>query len=557
MKPKKLWNIGFVALLITQFTVAFNDNAFRWLLVPIGKEYVNGDFIRLLGGIFLVVPFLLWTSIAGYVTDKYSRRNVIFWCKFAEFFLLTLAVAFIAMGPEIGTSTAVSTSTVGRGSWFALWFAMPLKLYLLLGVLFLIGSQAAMFSPSKYGTIPDLVPETSISAANGIVTMLTMLASVSGQVAGGFVFVWTTFYQNKVPAGIPGGNQLWITALVLCGMALLGLVSSIFIPKMQAAAPEAKFPRNPLWQTGKDIAALFSHHKLFWVAIASAFFWGVAALAQNNIDKYADEFLKVQQNHITILAAVLTIGIGIGAVFCGFLSGKRIELGLVPLGALGMGFFIILLGFTPHYAEPVARGAGTLTGTPYLFGCVIMLLAGLWAGLYDIPLASYIQEKSPKEQRGRMIAAYNFCTFSAMLLFLGLGFAGAAIFNQFSTAPSLYIWICLGSSAIVVALIQFYWFDANVIIFVLRSLLQLIYRPKFVGTENIPEEGPVLLVSNHVSLLDGLLLYIACPRNVRFLAYEKMVPKFSSRSPAKQDLSKSCRAIRRTLSTESVKPAKH
>jgi acyl-[acyl-carrier-protein]-phospholipid O-acyltransferase/long-chain-fatty-acid--[acyl-carrier-protein] ligase len=512
-KPHSLWNKGFIALLITQFTVAFNDNAFRWLLVPIGKEYANGDLIRFLGGAFLILPFLLWTSIAGYVTDRFSRRNVVIWCKLVEMLLLAVAVGVICLGP-----TAAEAAHSGNG--------MPLKIIILLGIMFLLGSQAAFFSPSKYGTIPDLVPETSISAANGVVSMLTMLACVSGQILGGYVFFWTTIYENNLPTDIPGGQHIWITALVLLGAAGLGLFSSFFIPKMKAVAPGAKFPLNPFLQTGRDIAALFSHHNLFWVSIASAFFWGLAALAQNNIDKFATEFLMVQQQHVTVLAAVLTIGIGIGAVFCGWVSGKRIELGLVPIGALGMGIFILILGFTPNYATEVKAGYGTPWALPYLFATVMMLMTGLWAGLYDIPLAAYIQEKSPTTQRGRMIAAYNFMTFSAMFLFIGLGLAGAKVFATFYNHPSLIIWIVTGLSTIAVSIALAYWFNGPLIIFVLRILLHVVYRPKFIGLENIPKEGSALLVSNHVSLLDGLILYAACPRNIRFLAFEPMVPKF-------------------------------
>jgi acyl-[acyl-carrier-protein]-phospholipid O-acyltransferase/long-chain-fatty-acid--[acyl-carrier-protein] ligase len=512
-KPQSLWNKGFIALLITQFTVAFNDNAFRWLLVPIGKEYANGDLIRFLGGAFLILPFLIWTSIAGYVTDRFSRRNAMIWCKLVEMLLLAVAVGVICLGP---TAAEAASSSGG----------MPIKIIILLGIMFLLGSQAAFFSPSKYGTIPDLVPKTHISAANGVVSMLTMLACVSGQILGGYVFFWTTIYENNLPTGIPGGEHVWITALVLLGAAGIGFLASFFIPKMKAVAPDAKFPLNPFLQTGHDLAALFSHHKLFLISIASAFFWGLAALAQNNIDKYATEFLMVQQQHVTVLAAVLTIGIGIGAVICGWVSGKRIELGLVPIGAFGMGFFILILGFTPGYASEVKAGFGTPLALPYLFATATMFLTGLWAGLYDIPLAAYIQEKSPPTQRGRMIAAYNFMTFSAMFLFIGLGLVGAKLFGIFSNHPSLIIWIATGLLTIVVSIALAYWFNGPFIIFSLRVLLRVVYRPKLVGLENIPQEGGALLVSNHISLLDGLILYAACPRNTRFLAFEPMVPKF-------------------------------
>ena len=519
--PPSLWNRGFIALLITQFTVAFNDNVFRWLLVPIGKEYANEDNIRLLGGAFLIIPFLLWASIAGFITDRFSRRNTVIWCKAIELALLAIAVIVISFGPAVPSENA----------------GMPIKIILLLGILFLLGSQSTVFSPSKYGLIPDLVPEKSISAANGIVMMLTMLAIVSGMIVGGYVFAWTTLFEHDTEkgffvVGIPGGNHVWITALVLVGMATLGLLTSFFLPKMKAVDPAAKFPKNPLWQTGKDLAALFSYRALFWVAIASAYFWGLGALAQNNIDKFATEYLMVLQQHVTVLGAVLTIGIGIGAMFCGYLSAKRIEMGLVPIGALLMGLFILILGFTPNpnAAATVLKGEGSPWATPYIFGVVFMFLAGLGAGLYDVPLAAYIQRNSPKAQRGRMIAAYNFCTFSAMLLFTGLGWFGAKVFSGLGGGyASLMIWIATGLITLAVAAMLFYVYAGPFWVFTLRSLVRILYRPKFIGTENVPAEGGALLVCNHISLVDGFALYSACPRPVRFVAHQDMVPRIFER----------------------------
>jgi len=465
--PQSLWNRGFIALLITQFTVAFNDNVFRWLLVFIGIAYAQtigeADGIRFLGAFFLVVPFLLWASIAGYVTDRFSRRKTVIWCKAIELVLLAAGIGIICLGPTVADSNG-----------------MPMKVYLLLGVLFLLGSQSAFFSPSKYGLIPDLVPTTSISAANGIIVMLTMLAIVSGTVVGGYVYFWTTLFHDvlnpatglvdEVAHDIPGGHNVWVSVIVIVGVATIGLISSFFIPKMNAVDPNARFPKNPFLQTGKDLATLFSHRALFWVAVASAFFWGLAAMAQNNIAKFGTEFLMVPPQDVTPLVAILTIGIGIGAVLCGYLSGKRIELGLVPIGAFFMGLFILILGFTPGHAEPVGVGKGSPFDTPYIFGAVVMLLVGLGAGLYDVPLAAYIQKHSPPAQRGRMIAAYNFCTFFAMLVFTGLGLFGAIVFAQMGLNASLMIWIATGLLTLAVCAMLVYLYAAPLRSFIFRTL---------------------------------------------------------------------------------------
>jgi acyl-[acyl-carrier-protein]-phospholipid O-acyltransferase/long-chain-fatty-acid--[acyl-carrier-protein] ligase len=236
----------------------------------------------------------------------------------------------------------------------------------------------------------------------------------------------------------------------------------------------------------------------------------------------------VQQQYVTPLAAILTIGIGIGALLCGYISGKRIELGLVSVGAFFMGLFILVLGFTPGYAETIGKGMGSPLGTPYIFGAIFMFLAGLGAGLYDIPLAAYIQKNSPPEKRGRMIAAYNFCTFSAMFVFAGLGLLGAILFSKLGWSAggaSLMIWMATGLVTLAVSAVLLYVYAAPFLIFFFRHATRIVYRPKFVGTENVPAEGPALLVCNHISLLDGFFLYFACPRNIRYIAHEAMIPK--------------------------------
>ncbi|MDR1486216.1 MAG: MFS transporter [Planctomycetaceae bacterium] len=524
-KPHSLFNRGFIALIITQFTVAFNDNAFRWLLVPIGKCYADNDVIRLLGGVFLLIPFLIWTSVAGYATDRFSRRKVMIWCKVVELLLLFAAIFIITMGPPAGLHNAGS---------------FPLKIILLLVILFLLGSQSAFFSPSKYSVIPDLVPETSLSAANGLVAMLTMIACVSGQVVGGYVYFWTTNFnettvgeiKNIQATGIPGSENIWITVIVLLGVALIGFVASLFIPRLKAVAPDVKFPRNPFIQTCRDLATLFSYKKLFWIAMASAFFWGLAALATNNIDKFATEYLKVQQQYVTILIAVLSTGIGLGAVLCGFLSGKRIELGFVPVGAIGMGIMIFIIGFTPAYGQVIGNGMGDPLDTPYIFATIIMLMTGLFAGFYDVPLVAYIQRHSPHEKRGRTIAAYNFLSFSTMIICLVGGMVGVIIFNAinkmniFHYDPSLLIWMSIGLFTVLVGVVLLYYLWANFLVNVFRIMLILVYRPKVIGLDNIPENGGFILVSNHISLIDGMLITAIFPKNIRFIAFDPLIPKW-------------------------------
>ncbi|MDR1957492.1 MAG: MFS transporter [Planctomycetaceae bacterium] len=503
------WNKGFAALLITQFTIAMNDNVFKWLLIPIGKILVGKayeDTIRTVGGMCLLIPFLIFASTAGFATDRFCRRNVIIWCKFVEMFILFLAVIVICFMPNLLDIT---------------------KITILLGILFILGAQSTFFSPCKYGMIPDLVPENQISNANGIMQMLTMIAIVVGQIVGGYLYAWTTIFadpQRSTVIGEPGTANWGLTFGIMVGTSFLGLIASFFIPKFKPVSPETKFVANIFKETHRDLKMLISYRSLFGVAIASAFFWGLAVLSQTNIDKYASDFLKVRQEHVTVLAAILVLGIGGGSALAGWFSRGRIELGMVPIGALGMGFFVLLLGFTPSLPASVGLNEGSVISAGCIYGSVCLMLLGLAAGLYDVPLASYLQKNSPPEKRGRVIAAYNFFSFSSMLLFSGLYFVLTVIFNRISTAPSLWIWV---SGGILVFLVLIFLTKTLIVecsAFLLRLFFRVAYRYQILGEENIPEKGGVLLLSNHVSYLDGLLIYVSSSRPVRFFAHADYIP---------------------------------
>ncbi len=521
-----IWNRGFIAMCVTQFTVAMNDNMFKWLIIPIGKAYAHDDLIRTLGSVFLVIPFLMWTSIAGYITDKHSKRNVMIWCKFAEIVLLLFAVFVFCMGP-------VADPEVPKRSFMEILTnpaSIPAKVPLLLFILFLLGSQSTFFSPSKYGSIPELVPDEKLSEANGVIAMTTMIACVLGQILGGYIYAWTSLtgmFNGKSEAiGIPGADHnWWIGAVLLVGTAVVGYVASFFIPKLKAVAPDAKFPRNPLLQTGRDLAMLYSHRKLFWVAVASAFFWGLAILAGTNIDKFGRDLLNLDQEYVSILAAILSVGIGVGAVLCGIWSRGRIEMGLVPVGAFGIGIFLLLLGLNPS-------GTGSPLTFSFFYAAVMLFLVGTTAGLYDIPLAAYIQHNAPEETRGRLLAAYNFLSFSAMLVFTLLFFVFSFLFDAINGLgisflaypPSLSIWIATGLMVLAVFLILAYVYFVELMNIVFTFFYWLFYHPKVIGLENIPKDSGALFVCNHVSLLDGPLVYVASRCPIRFFAHKDFIP---------------------------------
>jgi acyl-[acyl-carrier-protein]-phospholipid O-acyltransferase/long-chain-fatty-acid--[acyl-carrier-protein] ligase len=291
----------------------------------------------------------------------------------------------------------------------------------MLTVLCLLGVQGAFFSPSKYGSLPDLVPPEKLTAANGIIGMTTMIAVVGGQVFGGVLFTVTTVFNPETgnPAALSQSGLVnsWIWMVALLGVAVFGWLSSLFVTPLAVADATAKFPLNPASQICKDIYTLAKLRWIFIPALGSAFFWGIGALSQTNIDRYAEYVLHISQVNAMYLIAILSAGIALGSVLAGLISKRRIELGLVPIGAFGITICGFLLTFTPA-VDVVGRVAGMGTFS-FIYGAICLFMLGTFAGLYDIPMISYIQEQSPPEHRGRILAATNFFSFSAMLLFAG------------------------------------------------------------------------------------------------------------------------------------------
>ena len=389
----RLWSRGFVALLITQFMVALNDNIFRWLIIPIGKWAIGWsdkqDLIRMIGSLMFVAPFMLLACYAGYVCDRFNRRNVLIWCKIAELLIMV-----------VGTVAILSKS-------------VPFMLV----TLFLMASQSTFFSPAKYGSLPNLVPEERISEANGFISMTTMIACIAGTAIGGVLFALTTLNHEHPAEGTGGEHHWWIWAGTIIGVAVIGLISSLYVPSIAAADPKARFPRNPFSRTADDLLFLFSDKFLCSIALLSSFFWGFGALAQVNIDKYASEYLRVPQECVAILVIALSLGLALGALLAGQLSRGRIVLKLVPIGTLFIVLFSAALFFTPTVLVPEGKEVASCFTKGFFFASGGLFLLGISAGLYDVPLLATLQTKSPEEHRGRILAAYNFCSFAAMAIF--------------------------------------------------------------------------------------------------------------------------------------------
>jgi acyl-[acyl-carrier-protein]-phospholipid O-acyltransferase/long-chain-fatty-acid--[acyl-carrier-protein] ligase len=310
------------------------------------------------------------------------------------------------------------------------------------------------------------------------------------------------------------------------GVAIVGWAVSLLIGRLHPANPSRPVPLNPAKETIADLGTLISRRPLLLAALGSSFFWALGTMAQINVDKLARPELVVGQEHVGPLLAILTLGIGAGAVLAGIWSGGRIELGLVPVGAAGMGVASILL-----YTVP--QGTGEFLSAPYNWAALWLTCMGLAAGLFDVPLVTYLQDRSPIKSRGRILAAYNFISFSSMLL-------AAALFWLLADQRALNlsareIFLLCGVATLAVAAVIVWLVPAATVRVILRIVFRLVYRVRVEGIENLPKDRGALLLPNHVTWIDGLLLLMFAPRPVRMVVFREYIEPPLLRRMAKEE----------------------
>jgi len=450
---------GFRAFLAAQATGAFNDNAFKSFVVlsvvaadPAGAS----KFIALAGGAF-ILPFLLFSTLAGDVADRWPKARLVSLFKAIEVGLLLLAIPALAAR------------------------SMPALLVLV----FLMGVHSAFFGPVKFSILPELVPDAELSNANGLVQMTSFASIILGTAAAAELVV-----RLRDRPGAAAG--------LLAAVAAAGFLSSLLIPASKAARPEAALSLDPFTSTAANLRHLAAMSNVNLATYAAAFFWFVGALFQMNLLIYGTRLMGLDEASCGRFQVVLALGIGLGSFIAGRLSRGRVELGLVPLGALGLVLFGADLGFAFRSTNRV------------IFD---LLMAGLSAGFYAVPLQAFIQQRSPAAERGRVVATGNFLCFTAILI------ASAALWaldSKFRLDPAQVFLVASAMSAVIA-----YELLRRLPDFFLRlmflPLTRCIYNIRTVGQENVPLDGPVLLVANHVSFVDAILIAMANQRLVRFL----------------------------------------
>ena len=484
---------SFISLLVTQGFGSLNDNIFRWFCVLQGMKIESMKASTMsLGLICFTIPYLLLASHSAYVSDRFSKRKTIVACKIAEIVIMAIAVGAMALG---GINEM-------------------LGIYLVFAAVFLMGSQSAMFGPAKFGSIPEIVRSENISSANGLMQMVTTAASALGMFAGFVVSDMADLSTSN-----PTISGLMWPAAVLITIATLGMLASLFIEPLTPADPALR-PPNPLRETGANLKLLIDNRPLFRAALGEAFFWFLASLATSAITLMGNEILGLSQIKTGMLAIALVLGVGTGSVLAGMMSGGKVELGLVPLGGAVVALGALALYWFTADVDPTNPATQVAAIWPAAFSLVVL---GLGAGFFIVPLVAFLQDRSERKTRGRILAAANFISFS-MLIVSAVAFYVVTEGGLGWGAPTIFLATGIGTIPI---LIYVLWLLPQASIrMVIWMLSRIVYRVRVFGRENIPEQGGALIVANHVSYMDGFLLLSSSSRPIRFVAHADHVNRF-------------------------------
>ncbi|WP_075883669.1 MFS transporter [Candidatus Protochlamydia sp. W-9] len=449
---------SFTYLNVTQFLGALNDNIYKLLIVYFfiqleGMEYSH-QILASTGATF-VIPFLLFSALSGTLADRFSKRDIIVTTKILELVIMALGVCAFAFQSKWGSYA----------------------------ILFLLATQSAIFGPSKYGIVPELVSKDKISKANGLMTSFTFLAIILGTFLSSFLIQ------------ISGRN--FIVSSIFCTfIALVGLVASFCIEHTPPAGSKKKIQIFFLKQIFQTLKFARQEISLLPAILGAAYFLFVGAFTQLNIIPFAVQSLQLSDIQGGYLFFLTALGIGTGALIAGKISGRIVELGLVPIGALGIS---VCAFFLDIYSENIWAVIPIVT------------LLGVFGGIFEIPLDSYIQVASPKQMRGQMVAATNFLSFIGVLLASGLIYLNSEIF-QISADKGFSLIGFLTFGIFIIFMFQFFDYLTR---FIASILSKLHFSTIFKGKENIPD-CPAVYVCTHTAWNDTLLILGSQRRRIRF-----------------------------------------
>ncbi|ASJ76687.1 MFS transporter [Granulosicoccus antarcticus] len=475
----------FAPYFVTQLLGAFNDNVYKNALVAlIAFASINsssGDdslLINLAAGLF-ILPFFLFSALFGQVADKYEKSTLIRYAKLSEIGIMSCGVVALTLN------------------------SMPL----LLAVLFLMGTQSAFFGPVKYGILPQHLSESELTGGNGLVELGTFLAILFGTIAG-----------TQLIAKSATGSVVPVS-IVLMLVAIAGYFVSRKIPSAPASAPSLRIRFNPLTETVNLVRSTSEHRIIFQSILAISWFWFLGAVYLAQFPVYARDVLGGSVDVFTLLLGTFSVGIAMGSILCERMSSERVEIGLVPFGAMGLTLFgLDLVWATP--AAPLGSGLAVMgfIGAAGAWRVLLdIFLIGLFGGFYIVPLYALIQKTSAPDRLSRAIACNNILNALFMVLSALLALA---VLAMGASIAQLFLLVAVLNA--VVALYIFRQVPEFFMRFLIWLLIHTLYRVRKQDMHLIPQSGAAIVVANHVSFVDALLLGGCIKRPVRFVMYYKI-----------------------------------
>lgn len=462
----------------TLFAGAANDNLFKFAFTvmvtyQLGVSWMPPSMAGLVIGALFILPFLLFSATSGQLTDKYEKTRMIRFVKNLEIaIMLVAAVGFVLAQPVV-----------------------------LLACVFLMGLHSTLFGPVKFAYLPQVLHERELTGGNGMVEMGTFVSILLGNVAGGLLVALPEVGHSAV-------------AVACLALALVGRLAAQWIPAVPATDPGLVVNWNPVTETWRNLKLAHGNTVVFRSLLGISWMWFFGAVFLSQFPSFAKEVLHGNEQVASLLLVVFSVGIGVGSLLCEVLSRRQVEIGLVPLGAIGMSVFAIDLYFASRSLPPAeVMGLAAFVAQPAHWRVMADLaLLSLFAGLYSVPMYALIQMRSQPTHRARIIAANNILN---ALFMIGSSLIAGALLGAGFTVPQIFLFTGIANA--VVAFYIFLIVPEYLLRFVAWVLSRCIYRFTVRGEVHIPAEGAALLACNHVSFIDAVLLMGASPRPIVFV----------------------------------------
>ena len=463
----------------TQALGAGNDNIYKNALVIFVAYHaahlttIDANTLVNLAAAVFIAPFVLFSATAGQLADKYEKSRLIRYIKVFEIAIMLLGL-------------------------LGFWWRNLAPLFVALA---LMGVHSTLFGPVKYAILPQQLQTEELIGGNGLVEMGTFVAILIGTIVGGLLV-----------AVDPNGPVMAGVAAVV--VAVAGWLASRAIPLTPAVAPNLAINWNPFTETWKNLRFAGGNRVVWLSMLGISWFWFYGATFLTQFPNFAKNVLGGDEHVVTFLLASFSIGIGVGSLLCERLSGRRVELGLVPFGSIGLTLFAVDLWFATHAMHATGlSGVGAFLAQPAHWRVTAdLVLIGLFGGFYIVPLYALIQERSESTHRSRIIAANNI--LNALFMVASAGLAIALLAMDVSI-PGLFL--ATGVLNAFVALYIYKLVPEFLMRFLAWLLIHTMYRVKKEGMENVPEEGACILVCNHVSYVDAIVIAACVRRPVRFI----------------------------------------